>query len=419
MIGPTIDLIWVGKLGPAAIAGVGVSGMIVMLVNAAMMGLYQGMRAMVSRFVGAGKPGEANHVVQQAFIVSFAYSIALAVIGILFAEKILILMGVGPDVISEGAVYLRINFVGMITMSMRMIGESSMQASGDAKRPMWISVFYRIFHIVLSPFLIFGLAFFPRMGVSGAATANLISQGLGAALGLWLLFSGRTRLQLTLRGFHFDGNLIWRLVKIGIPASITTMGRTFGNLILVWFLTPFGTLAVAAHSLNQRIDMFINTPQMAFGQAAGVLAGQNLGAGQPGRAKKTGWMAAGLLSGLMIIMSVMILLWAEIAVRIFTTDPALVELASTFLRIASAGWLVMGLSSVFQQSLNGVGDTMVPMAIMVVDVWLSQIVFAFVLSQHTSLGVYGVRWAMVIGPAIAAICYTIYYEKGRWLSKKI
>ena len=114
------------------------------------------------------------------------------------------------------------------------------------------------------------------MGVSGAALTNVVSQSIGGALGLWLLFSGRTRLRLTLRNFSLDRSIIWRLLKIGIPASVTGMQRNLPYLVLVWFISPFGTFAVAAHSIMQRIDGFIRTPAASLGSAAGILAGQNL-----------------------------------------------------------------------------------------------------------------------------------------------
>jgi putative MATE family efflux protein len=177
MLGPTIDMIWVGKLGAASIAGVGVSGMVTMLVQSMMMGLYMGLRAMIARFVGAGDVKGANHVAQQSLFINVAYSITMALIGIFLAEHILILMGVEPDVVEQGAPYLRIQFVGMVTMSFRRMTEATMQASGDSIKPMLIAIFYRMFHIVLCPFLVFGWWIFPRLGVSGAALTNVFSQG--------------------------------------------------------------------------------------------------------------------------------------------------------------------------------------------------------------------------------------------------
>jgi len=174
MIGPTIDMIWVGRLGASSIAGVGVSGMVVMLVQSMIGGLYQGLRAVIARHIGAGEREEANHVLQQVFVIDAVYAVTMALIGIFLAERILVLMGVGADVVDQGAPYLRINFIGMVSMSLRMITEAAMQASGDSKKPMWVAVFFRLFHVILSPFLIFGLWIFPEMGVIGAAARKLI-----------------------------------------------------------------------------------------------------------------------------------------------------------------------------------------------------------------------------------------------------
>ena len=419
MLGPTIDMIWVGRLGSSAIAGVGVSGLVVMLANALMMGLFTGLRAMIARFVGSGDTQEANHVAQQAIIISLVISIVMAGIGIIFAEPILVLLGVSPDVVSEGAPYLRINFIGMITMSFQRITESTMQASGDSVRPMWVTVFYRLFHIALCPFLVFGWWFFPRLGVSGAAITSVFSQGLGTAIGLWFLCSGRTRLRLTFNHFRIDFNMIWRLLKIGLPASMTAMERNLGNLILMFFMTPFGTLAVAGHTLGQRVEMFLLMPAMSLGQGAGILVGQNLGAGQPQRAERTCWSAAGFLAGVTAVASIMVFIFAESIIHIFSSDPDLVKLGADFLRIATVGYLVLGVTAVFQQSINTAGDTMIPMAIMLLNMWLIQVPLAYFLPSITGLGVYGVRWAIVAGGVTAMVVYIIYFLTGRWKRKKV
>ena len=280
MLGPTIDMIWVGKLGAAAIAGVGVAGIVVMLVNSARMGLDTGTRAMIARFVGAGDTEEANHVAKQAFVISGSFSIVMAAIGISLAEPILILIGVETDVVAEGAAYMRIMFVGSVAMSFRVMAEGIMQASGDSVRPMRIAIFFRLFHVALCPFLVFGWWIFPRLGVSGAALTNVISQSLGVILGLWILFSGRTRLRLTLRDFRLDPNMIWRIVKIGIPASVTGTERTFGNLVLMWIIVPFGTLAVAAHTLSVR----------GIGHGCWHTGGTKL-RGRPTQASREKWLA--------------------------------------------------------------------------------------------------------------------------------
>jgi len=419
MLGPTIDMVWVGKLGAASIAGVGVAGIAVMLIMSAIMGLMMGMRAMIARFVGAGNVEGANHVAQQGFAISAIFAILMAVVGIFFAEPIMGLFGLEPDVVAEGVAYMRIIFVGAAAMSFRMMTEGIMQASGDAQTPMRITIFFRIFHVALCPFLIFGWWIFPRLGVSGAALTNVISQSLGLFISLWVLSTGRSRLRLSLKNFRLDPNIIWRIVRIGFPALISGIQRTFSQFFVMLFMAPFGTIAVAAHTINQRIEMMLFMPGMAFGMASGVLVGQNLGANQPERAERSAWLAGGMVEALMVTCSLAILLWAENIVRIFNAEPTLVATAGTFLRIAVAGYVVLGLMTVFMQALQGAGDTVPAMIISMATVWLVTLPLAYFLPRITDLGMYGVRWGMAAGMIFAALTYTIYFRLGRWKHKKV
>ncbi|MFC2034292.1 MATE family efflux transporter [Chloroflexota bacterium] len=415
----TVDMIWVGRLGAASIAGVGVAGIVVMLLMSARWGLGAGTRAMIARFMGSGDAKGANHISQQAFVLSGLYAVIVATLGVIFSEELLILFGLEPEVVSEGSAYLRIQFIGSAAMSFWMMGEAIMQASGDAVNPMKVTIWARVVHLILDPFLIFGWWIFPRMGVRGAATTNLIAYCIGMGITLWYLFSGRSRLKLSMRKFQFDVSILWRIVKIGIPASIMGIQRSFGNLMLMWFMVPFGTLAVAAHTLCQRVEMFLFMPSMGLGMAAGVLVGQNLGAGHPERAEKSGWQATALIEVFMITCSLLILIFAESIISIFTPEPDLVSIGSVFLRIAVTGYMVLGLYSVLQQCLAGAGDTVSPMVVSLLMVWGIQLPLAFLLPKVTNLDVYGVRWAIVAGMLVASVIYVIYFRGGRWKRKRV
>lgn len=419
-VGQTVDMIWVGKLGVVSIAGVGYAGMVLMVVMSAMTGLIiVGMRAMVARFVGAGDVKGANHVAAQAFILSAAYGVVVAIAGVLLAEPILGLFGLEADVIAEGAAYMRIMFIGWVAMPVWMMAFSIMQASGDTMTPMKITASIRFIHLLLDPFLIFGWWVFPYFGVSGAAIANVVAQALGMSISSWVFFRGRTRLHLTLSDFTPDLNIIWRIVKIGIPAAVMGVQMSFGILVLGRFMADFGTLAVAAHSLVRSVDMVLHIPSAALASGAGVLVGQNLGARQPGRAERSAWLATGFVQIIMLAGAAAMLLWAEGIIRIFNTEPALVALASAFLRITAASYLVIALVIVLQQAISGAGDTVPPMIFSVVMVWLVQLPLAFYLPRVTDLGVYGVRWALVVSPVVGAMAYTIYFRLGRWKRKRV
>jgi len=419
IVGPTIDMIWVGKLGAASVAGVGVAGIAVQLVIATLVGLFIGLRALVARFVGAGDEKGASYAARQAFIISAVISIILATIGIFLAEEILGAMGLEPDAITEGAAYMRIMFASTVVISFRLVTESIMQASGDAMTPLKLIFMVRAFHALLCPFFIFGWWTFPEMGVSGAAISNIISQSIGLAFGFWILLSGRSRLKLSLRNFSLDLNIIWRMVRIGIPASIMAMQSNFGHLALMRFMAPFGTVAVAAHTIAQRVDMMLFMPAMGLGVAAGVLVGQNLGARQPARAEKSGWLAVGMGEIYTIAFAIVISIWPEHIVHIFNSEAALVETASSFLRIAAVSYLFAAFIPVLMQATTSAGDTIPPMLFSIVLVWMVQVPMAFLLSQVIGSNAQGVRWAMVTGTAFGAIAFTTYFKMGRWKRKRI
>ena len=417
-LGPTIDMIWIGTLGASAIAGVGVAGLAVMVVNSLISGLFTGTIALVARHIGARDDQGANHAAQQAFVIGLVFSALMALVGIFLAAPFLRSLGVDASVVNEGATYLRIQLIGIVTMTMLQAAQSIMQASGDAVQPMIISAGYRLLQIVLCPALIFGWGFFPRLEVSGASLSNVITQALGGTVALYILFTGRTRIKVTFKNFRFDGKIIWKTVKIGIPASFSFMQRNIAELILMWFITPFGTLAVAAQSVSQRVDQFLQNISGGLGSAAGILAGQSLGAGRPDRAERTGWLAVILATGISFICALVIWLWIVPILHIFTRDPDVVHMAAGFLRIMIVSYLVWGLVVSLSLVLNGVGDTLVQMLTNLATMVLVQLTLAYILPHYTSLGVYGIRWAVVIGIVLRAVIYTAYFRTGRWKRKR-
>jgi putative MATE family efflux protein len=415
-------MIFIGRLGEeavSAIAGVGVAGTIVQLSMGAMMGLTMGMRALVARFVGAGDIPTANRAVQQAFTLSLILAVLMAVAGAFFSEELIALFGASPDVVREGGVYLRINFIGSAAMALRMMMDSVMQASGDSMNPMWIALVYRTLHIVLAPFLVLGWWIFPRLGVSGAAVTSVVSQTLGVVLGLGVLTGNRSTLRLSLRNFRFDFKLIWRIVRIGLPALAAGIQRMLSQTVLLWFMMPFGTIAVAAHSINQRIEMMLFMPAMAFGMGAGVLVGQNLGAKQPERAEKSVWLAVALVEVLAVVASVAMFIWSSGTIRIFNSNPALVTVASDYLQVALVGFIWVGFMFVLMNAIQSAGDTMPMMFISIITTWVITLPLAYLLPKWTDWGAFGVRWAMAISVTVAAIANVIYFRTGKWKHRRV
>ena len=418
-IGPTIDMIWVGRLSSATIAGVGVGGMAVMMMNSVMMALCIGSRAIIARYIGAGDKAEAIHAARQAYLVGILFALIMVPVGLFLSEAIMNLFGVEQDVVEQGSMYLQILLAGSASMVLWMMTETVMQASGDSMTPMRIAIGFRALHIALCPALIFGWWIFPELGVRGAALTNIITQGLGLIFGFWVLFTGRTRLHLTLKNVRVDKVMIWRIIRIGIPVAVSGAQRSLGDMIIMWLISPFGTVAVAAHTVWQRVMMFGMMPAMGFGTGAAVLAGQNLGAQQPDRAEKSGWLAVGVVQAWMIVAGIMVLIFAEKIIGVFGPEPDVVAMCADFLRIGTVAWLFFAMEPVLMSVLSGIGDTVPPMIITLGSFWIFQIPLAYVLSKFTPFGVYGLRWALVIGMVAPAVFMGIYFKTGRWKKKKV
>jgi putative MATE family efflux protein len=419
MLSQMVDILWVGRLGSKAIAGVGVAGIVAMMVMAMDLGIIMGIRAMVTRFIGAKDYENARKVAGQAYLFGAVWGSFVSTVGFFLAGPLMNMFGIDPDVAAEGTAYLRVLFGGWILVELLIVGLYTIQSTGDSLKPMLIECTIRTLHITLCPFLVLGLWVFPPLGTAGAALSNVISQAIGASIGIWLLTTGRTRIQLKLQDFRFIPNLAWRMLKIGIPALIMDLQRSFGNLVLTWFIIPFGTIPVAAHSLASRVEMFLGCPGFGLGGGAGVLVGQNLGAHQPGRAKKGAWLAVILVEAITLVFSVVILILAEKIVAIFSPDPALIEVGSLFLRIGVLGYLLAAVVLVLQAAIAGAGDTLPNMIFSIAMIWLIQMPLAFILPKFGHLGVYGIRWAIVAGVAAGAIAYIVYFQLGRWKSKKV
>jgi putative MATE family efflux protein len=419
MVSQIFDMIWVGKAGSASIAALGIAFLIFMLLSTVDMALISGGRAMISRFMGAGDQESARKVAGQLYILAIAWAVLVTVGGFFLARPLMSMFGVEPAVIEEGVTYLRIIFLGWITLELLVMSLYIMQSTGDSLNPMIMEICIRGIHIALCPFLVLGLWFFPEMGIGGAALANVVSQFLGAIAGLYLLFSGHTRLKLHLHDFRFVPDMTWRLLKIGIPSLISMGQASAASFVLTWIIVPFGTTAIAAHGLVSQVQGFIMTPGFGLGSGVGVLAGQNLGAKQPERAVKTTWLAAAVLTAFYVACVAAVLFRAEAIVRLFNDDPSLVSVGAMFLRIATVSYVVMGLNSALMNCISGSGDTMPNMIINIGMIWAAQLPLAYILSNYTGLDINGVRWAMVISTLVSTIAYFAYFQSGRWKRKVV
>lgn len=416
-----VDLIWAGLLpgGYKALAGVGVSQAFVQFGFMTRQGLDMALRAMVSRAVGAGDIALANRIVLQAFSLTFIFGMLMILVGVFLTEVLIGMIGASEAVKAQTALYMRYQFIGMMSMSFRMATGAALQSTGDVMTPLKATTATRISHVILTPFLMFGWLAFPTMGLAGAGLANVLAQGVGASINFYALFKGTSSLKLTLRGYRPDWEIIRRMFVLGAPATIAGTERAVAQLVLLRLVTPFGDIATAAYAMTRRMEMFANFASMGFGQAAGIMVGQNLGAGKPDRAKKAVYWALGFVSVEKAVVGAFLFVFPALFVMLFTRDAEVVSLASAWVRIQVIAAVFMGLSMVYQQSYNTAGDTWAPMIVTLITVWFIELPIAWLLTQTLHIGPLGIAFAAIAGMGGRLLFYVPYFYWGRWLRIKV
>ncbi|MSQ23345.1 MAG: MATE family efflux transporter [Chloroflexi bacterium] len=429
------DLFWAGFLGSRAVATVGVAQTWIQLFNTGRMGLDTSARAMVSRAVGSGNLAQASDIARQSVIFNVGLSLVVMVIGIGLSDFLLKVLGVSDALVEEGSTYQRLRFAGSFFFGLNMISGSLLQAGGDTLTPMKAQLVTRASHLILSPVLTFGWGGLPAFGVSGAAIANGISQGIGSAMNFWALYTGTSRIQLSMNNLKVELPLMWRQVQIGGPASVTAAERAIAQVVLVGLAAPFGTAGLAVFSITQRIQMFGGFGAQGLAQASGVIVGQSLGAQQPKRAKETVWWALGYNFAIQGLVCALIFAFPEAVILVFSRDPEVMEIAGTWLRIEVLGYMLFSLANVLVLSFNTAGDTTIPMLAALGGIWGVQQPVAILLTGAAgrwlppnlaalvpiswNLGILGIAWANVAAAIARFIFLFLYFMWGPWWKKNV
>lgn len=414
-----IDLFWVGRLGPTAVAAVAMSGTILMVLFPMLMGLSTGTVALVARAVGAGRHDEAGAAAGQSLLLSILVGGLSALVGWFFSTRLFLLLGAEPSVMAEGGAYLRIALLGSFTVFTLFIGNAALQGAGDTVMPMFVMAVANVLNIVLDPLLIFGPGPFPALGVCGAAVATVLAQAVAAALSLFILSRGKSHLHIRAHHWRPDGPLAWRILRIGLPGSGQMLSRSLMSAVMMRIVAGCGTAAVAAYGTGLRFHMIILMPAFALGGAAATLVGQNLGAGKPERARRAAWIAAALDALFMLCAAVLMVAGAPGLIRIFNADPDVVELGAHYLRVVSPFYVFAAFGIVLGRALNGAGDSLGPMVITIGTLWGLQVPLAVWFSRLWVPATVGIWWAIVVAFITQGLLVTGWFETGRWQRRKI
>lgn len=414
-----VDMIFIGKLGPEAIAAVSLCGMILMLIITLLVGIGIGTTAIVARHIGAKDYAKANEVALQSILLGTLVTLSITVAGYFLSETLLKLFGAEASVVQLGTVYLRITFLGSITMFILFGGAAILRGAGDAHTPMFILIFSTLINIVADPLLIFGIGPFPRLEIAGAAIASVIARGVGMFITLFILIKGYSLIQITFKDLKLKFDVMWRIIRLAVPGSIQMGIRSVSGLILMRIVAFYGTYALAALGIGLRINMIVMMPGFGLGAAVATLVGQNLGAKQPQRAEKSAWISLGIYEVIMICTGSIFYLFAPKIISVFNTNPNVIYQGASFLHIVTLSYVFLAMAIVLQQALNGAGDTLSPMVITGIAVLGLRIPLAIVLPRLFDLSTSGIWLAVALSTALEGSMVGFWFRSGRWKKKKV
>jgi putative MATE family efflux protein len=413
MVPGLYDAMWLGRLGSGAQAAAGLATSVRITMISVLMALSGGSGAVVARYVGAKDHETANLAVLQAVILMAVASGSLGAIGFAFAEPLMRLAGADADVLPLAVRYARILFAGLVAMEMVPSVSGMLNAAGAVNVGLTMRLWSMVTILVAEPLLVRWL------GLEGAVLALVGSNTVGMLWGLGVLVAGRAPVRIDLRNLRLDLPTMGRIVRIALPAVVQRGTPNVAMSLLMRLVSGYGAAMLAAWVVARRILSFAQIPGMGLARVAPAMVGQNLGAGQPGRAEKAVGLIARLVVGTMVLVLGVLALFAPQVMALFSEDAESVSTGAHIIRVLSVGYLAFTFNGVYDAAQGGAGDTVSPMAINLVALWLIQIPLAYLLPRAFDLSANGIWIALAIGWCAQAALMVWRYRQGRWKSKQI
>lgn len=412
----TADAIIVGKaVGKEALAAVGGStGTLISLLVGFFVGLASGASVIIAQLFGARQGQDVSRAVHTTMAMAISSGALLTAAGLLCSRVILTWMGTPQEVMVYALPYLEIYFLGMIPQLVYNIGSGVLRAVGDSRRPMIFLICAAMTNIVLDILLVLGL----NMGVTGAAIATVLSQVVSAVLILSSLHHAQPVYRLSFRKIRFHGDMLLRIVRIGLPAGLQSVMYSLSNMIIQASVNGFGTDVMAAWTAYGKIDGLYWMMISAFGVAITTFAGQNFGARRYDRMRRSIRVCMDLAAGVTVFMSVLTLLIGRPMLGMFTDDAHVVETGMSIIRLIAPTWITYLCIEILSGAMRGAGDSLMPTLMTLTGVCLMRVFWVTVVvprAHHLPVLMlsYPITWV------ITSVMFVVYYLRGRWLDRCI
>lgn len=390
------DLVVVGRFsGKEALGAVGATGALINLIVNLFMGLSVGTSVVVSQDYGAGRPDAVSRSVHTSIAVSIISGFVVMILGLVFCEPLLRLMGTPSDIIDLAVLYMKIYFVGVPASMVFNFAAAILRAVGDSRHPMYYLVISGLTNVVLNLFFVVAL----RMSVDGVAWATVISQYISVLLIMICLYRSGLSIRFIPKQLRIDKEKLVSIVRIGLPAGLQSLLFSISNVLIQSAINSFGTTMVAASSAASNVEGFIGTTMNAYYNAAITFTGQNMGAKKYDRIDTVAKVCTVLIFATWIMVGGAVMLFGRPLLSIFTSDPEVIALGMVRLNVLMIAYFTCGTMNVYPGLTRAMGYSVLPMLCTLIGACLMRIVWlvTFFAWHRTVLMLfvcYPVTWAL-------------------------
>ena len=418
----TADSIIVGHYeGDLALAAVGSATPILNLMLALFVGIATGAGIVVSQSFGARDRKGMTSSIGNCIALSAIASLVIMVAGPLLTKPLLDLLGTPITISGQCASYLNIYFIGIAGFFFYNMLSGILRGLGDSVSALGFLLVAAALNVVLD--IVFVACF--GMGVAGVSLATVIAQAISAVLCYLRLLKMSDLFDLNLKTIRVEKDMSLRILRVGVPSGVTQAIMAMAGMLVLNLTNDMGEIVIACNVIVMRVDGFAMMPNLSFGQAMSVYAGQNVGAGKYDRVSQGGRQGGFMAAGFAAAVTAVLLLGGRVLFGLFTKTESLIDLAASMMQIMAVGYICMSVTQVLGGIMRGAGDTMTPMWISIISIIIIRVPLAYWLAEITKtaefphgqpIALYG---SLLISWVLGMLMSVAMFWLGKWRKKML
>lgn len=415
-----IDLIMVGSLGPSAIAAVGSFSQPKMMMLAICRSLSITVTAIVARRFSENKTDDMNHCLKQSLLINLMLYLPISLAAFTHIPQILHLAGAPSDVMPQATEYGSLITIGILIASFSTIFNGAQIGLGNTKIVLYSNVAGNLVNTIFNFLLIYGIGFFPALGVKGAAIATVLGYTTTTLLSLHFVLKNRNGLSLLGKdGWLPKGDMLRSISSLGIASFSEQIFERIGMFLYTAMVARIGTIALATHHVCMSLCNIFYSFAIGLGKANSSLSGQMLGYGRGDLAKLYGKIGQRCGITIALFSCAAYLTFKTPLIQLYTTDSAVIDLGTRILILVGFCCLPQAIGLVYSGVLKGAGDSLYVAKYSLVVIAIFRPILTYLLCFPLALGLYGAWISMFCDQSLRMICASVRFHGNRWQSLKI